>query len=377
MKRSKGDYSSSGVDYSKIDPLKKLAQSLAKTTSGNSDIKVVEESRGESAFVWEEEDCYKAFVIEGLGTKNLVADEMRKVTGQTLENEVLARPERTYYDQLAQDTVAMIVNDLVVVGAKPQIINAYFAAGSSDWFADEQRANDLTEGWTNACKLAGVVWGGGESPSLSGVINSDTIDLAGSAIGVIKPKERLTLGDKLTAGDSILLIESSGIHSNGLTLARAIAGKLPEEYGTKLTDGTIFGETLLIPTHIYTGFVKDLFDEEIDIHYMVNITGHGWRKLMRANRNFTYLISQIPPISPIFQFIQEKSAISDFDMYAIFNMGAGFAIYLPKGQVEKAQEIAKKNNLQSWNAGVVQVGPRQVVIKPKNITFKGETLNLR
>ncbi len=365
MKASKADFSSSGVDYSKIDPAKLLAQSLAKTTSLNSDIKVVEESWGESAFVWEEEDCFKALVIEGLGTKNLVADATRKITN------------KTYYDTLAQDTVAMIVNDLIVVGAKPQVINAYFAAGSSDWFADRTRVNDLTKGWADVCKLAGVVWGGGESPSLKDVINSDTIDLAGCAIGVIKPKERLTLGNKIQAGDSIILIESSGVHANGISLIRNIVQQLPEGFATKLPNGNILGEEILTPTHIYTKVVQDLFESGVDIHYMVNITGHGWRKLMRANRDFTYQISEIPPISPIFQFIQEKSANSDFDMYATFNMGAGFAIYLPEDQVEKAQIIVQKHNRKSWKAGVVEKGEKQIIIKPKNITFRGETLNLR
>lgn len=365
MNKQNSSYSKVGVDYSKIDSLKRLAQKLAKSTSANSDINVIEESRGGSAFVWEEEDCFRAFVIEGLGTKNLVADEMRKMMG------------KTYYDSLAQDTIAMIVNDLIVVGAKPQVLNAYFATGASDWFADEQRANDLAEGWAKACKLSGAVWGGGETPSLTGIINPDNIDLAGSAVGIIQPKDRLILGDKIQVGDSILLIESSGIHSNGLTLARSIAEKLSEGYSTKLLDGSSFGETLLTPTHIYVKFVKDLFEQGIDIHYMVNITGHGWRKLMRANREFTYLITQIPPIPPIFQFIQENSGSSDSDMYATFNMGAGFAIYLPEDQVEKVQEIAKKHNLKSWRAGVVEEGERQVIIKPKNIIFKGETLNLR
>lgn len=365
MNKQKVAYSPSGVDYSKIDPFKKLAQKFAKSTSENSKIKVIEESRGESAFVWEEQDSYRAFVIEGLGTKNLVADETRKITG------------KTYYDAIAQDSVAMIVNDLIVVGAQPQVISAYFASGRSEWFKDEVRVKDLIEGWANACNLAGVTWGGGETPSLKGIIEDNVIDLAGSAIGIIQPKERLTLGDKLTEGDAILLIESSGIHANGLTLARTLAQKLPAGYATKLADGTLYGESLLTPTNIYVGLVKDLFESGIDIHYMVNITGHGWRKLMRANKAFTYLITQIPPIPQIFKFIQEKSGNSDYDMYATFNMGAGFAIHLPQNDVEKVQQIAKKNNLKSWHAGTVRKGSKQVVIKPKNITFKGETLNLR
>lgn len=361
-------YSKTGVDYSIMDPLKKLAQQMGKQTSKNlstSDAKEIEESRGEAAYVWEEDDSYRAFVIEGLGTKNLVADENRKITG------------KTYYDAIAQDSVAMIVNDLIVVGAQPQVISAYFASGSSEWFKDEVRVKDLTGGWANACNLAGVTWGGGETPSLKGIIEDNVIDLAGSAIGIIKPKDRLTLGDKLTEGDAILLIESSGIHANGLTLARALAQKLPAGYATKLADGTLYGESLLTPTNIYVRLVKDLFEGGIDIHYMVNTTGHGWRKLMRANRNFTYLITQIPPTPPIFQFIQENSGNSDSEMYATFNMGAGFAIFLPPSEAEKAQEIAKKNNFKSWNAGFVEKGERQVIIKPKNITFKGETLNLR
>src|SRR3989344_5600770 len=142
--KNKIDYSKTGVNYSSLDPFKKLSQIHAKNTSINlttSGFSEVTESRGESAYVWEEEDCYRAFVLEALGTKNLIADEMRKITG------------KTYYDQIAQDTVAMIVNDLIVVGADPQVVNAYFAVGDSDWFSDEERSKDLVEGWQRACNL--------------------------------------------------------------------------------------------------------------------------------------------------------------------------------------------------------------------------------
>lgn len=376
MDKSKINYSSTGVNYNVMDPLKRLAQKAGQQTAINLDnqgLKEVSESRGESAFVWEEEGCYRAFVIEGLGTKNLVADEMAKTTG------------KTYYDAIAQDTVAAIVNDIITVGAIPQVINAYFGSGGPEWFSNTERSRALVEGWTKACNLAGATWGGGETPGLSGIINPQTLDLVGACIGVIKPKERLTLGDKLTSGDAILLLESSGIHANGLSLARAVAENLPQGYETLISDGTTYGATLLVPAHIYASLVKDLFDAGIDIHYMVNITGHGFRKLMRANQEFSYLITQIPPIPPIFQFIQEKSGNSDEEMYGNFNMGAGFAIYLPADQVQKAQSIAQKHNLKSWNAGTVNTGPKQVVIKPKNtspersrrITFKVETLGVR
>lgn len=368
MKKSKISYASTGVNYSIMDPLKKMAQAAGKQTSDNLlqfGIKEVEQSRGESAYVWEEQDYYRAFVIEGLGTKNLVADETAKITG------------KNYYDLVAQDTVAAIVNDILTVGALPQVINAYFAAGGQEWFADTKRSQALVEGWAKTCQMAGATWGGGETPGLKGIINPQTIDLAGACIGIIKPKERLTLGDKLAKGDTIILIESSGIHANGLSLARTVAENLPEKYAAKLTDGTSYGETLLIPTHIYVSLIKALFEASIDIHYMVNITGHGWRKLMRASKDFTYLISQIPPILLIFDFIQEHSGNNDKEMYGNFNMGAGFAIFLPAEQTEKAQDIITKQGFKSWNAGVVQTGPRQVIIKPRNITFGGETLDLR
>lgn len=362
-------YSSTGVIYEAMDPLKRLAQIKARTTSENLTrfgMREIEASRGESAYVWEEQDAHRAFVIEGLGTKNRVADETRKITG------------KTYYDQLAQDTVAMIVNDLIVVGAEPQVVNAYFAAGSSDWFADEERVKDLVEGWAKACNLAGAVWGGGETPTLKGIIESDTIDLSGSAVGMVKPKERLTLGDKLTPGDAILLIESSGIHANGLTLARTIASQLPNGYATKLSDGNQYGEALLTPTHIYAGLTRDLFEAGIDIHYMVNITGHGWRKLMRAERDLSYVIGEIPKPQPVFDFIQEHSGNDDEEMYGNFNMGAGFAVFLPEESVQLAQRLSKeKYNRAALKAGYVEEGEKQVIIQPKDLVFKKEDLGVR
>lgn len=361
-------YASTGVVYGAMDPLKRMAQMMARTTSGNLKrlgMSEVEASRGESAYVWEEQDCHRALVIEGLGTKNLVADEVRKFTG------------RTHYDDLAQDTVAMSVNDLITVGADPQVVNAYFAVGSSDWFKDEQRASDLVGGWARACNLSGAVWGGGETPTLRGIIEPDTIDLSGSAVGIIKPKGRLTLGHKLNPGDAILLVESSGIHANGLTLARVVAGNLEHGYETLLSNGITYGEALLSPTHIYAGLVRELFEQGVDIHYMVNITGHGWRKLMRAVRDLTYVVDNIFDPQPEFSLIQEQSRNDDREMYGNFNMGAGFTVFLPESDLLKAQAIAGRHSLRTLNAGYVDKGDRQVIIRPKNLVYQGKTLDVR
>lgn len=367
MKKRKLNYASS-VNYEALDPIKVLAQKRARLTSKNLKkfkMNEIPASRGESAYVWEEKDSYRAFVIEGLGTKNLVADEVCKFTG------------KTHYDAIAQDTVACIVNDLIPVGAKPLAINAYWSMYSYDFLKDEKRTEDLINGWKKACDKAGVSWGGGESQSLPDIVQKNKVELAGCGIGMIKPKKQLTLGDKLKAGDVILLVESSGIHANGLSLARTIASRLPKGYKTKLSNGKTFGESLLVPTHIYVNLVQNLFKAEIDIHYMVNITGHGWRKLMRANREFTYTIERVPKVHPLFKFIQEHSENNDEEMYGTFNMGAGFAIFLPSKQVQKAQKIAKKNGFKSLVSGFVQKGPKQVVIKPKNIVFASGSLEVR
>jgi phosphoribosylformylglycinamidine cyclo-ligase len=173
------------------------------------------------------------------------------------------------------------------------------------------------------------------------------------------------------------LVESNGIHANGLTLARQIALKVPDGYATKLSDGVMYGESLLRPTHLYSQLVQDIFAAGCEIHYMVNITGHGWRKLMRATKDFEYVLDEVPAPQPLFEFIQEHSGNDLTEMYGNFNMGAGFAIYLPKEHVSAAEKAAKKLGLKTWDAGVVKAGKKQVVIKPHKITFDGSSLEVR
>lgn len=361
-------YAAAGVNYGPLDAAKRLAQSLARDTSHHlqrTGGQEMEESRGESAYVWQEGSEYRAMVMEGLGTKNLVADAMRIVTG------------KTYYANVAQDTVAAIVNDLIVVGANPQVITPYWAVGSSDWFEDNERAGDLANGWRQACDMAGVTWGGGETPTLKGIVSPETIDLGGAAIGTIQQPEYLVLGDKLGSGDAILFVESNGVHANGLTLIRSIAENLPNGFATPMENSVLFGEAVLQPAHIYAALVRALQANGVDIHYMVNVTGHGWRKIMRSDKSFSYIINQIPDPQEVFKFIQQHGNLSDEDMYATFNMGAGFAIFVSAEQAERVIQLGQEQGLQILHAGEVQKGNRQVVIKPKGITFSSETLEVR
>ena len=111
---------------------------------------------------------------------------------------------------------------------------------------------------------------------------------------------------------------------------------------------------------------------------MANITGHGWRKIMRANRDFTYVIDRVPEPQQVFPFIQEHSNNSDEEMYGNFNMGAGFAVFMPEQSVKLAKQIARKQcGLNGEKVGYVENGPKQVVIRPKGLTFRSETLGVR
>lgn len=366
-------YKGTGVDYDPMDTFKRMAQLAARETAGNiarlndGEFQEFEASRGESAYLIEAGKSYLAHVEEGLGTKNLVADAMYTFTG------------KSYYDQIAQDCVAMIVNDMVTLGALPLSVAMHLAVGISSWFDDERRCRDIVLGWKKTCDLARCTWGGGETPTLKGIVRPGAAVLSGSAMGIVKPKERLIMSEKIQHGDVIIFLESSGIHANGLTLARKIEEKLPDSYMTKFHDGRTYGEVLLDPTHIYVGFVEDCLNAGVDIHYAVNITGHGWRKLMRATQPFTYVIDTLPSQHAIFDFLQEQDPVEVREMYGNYNMGAGFALYVAEKDVEwvMARSLNPDYDFHAVRAGRIENGDKKVAIQPVGIEFVGETLAIR
>ena len=256
-------YAKVGDNYNSKDPILNKVLTVAQKTNKNLVYKGYKElpfSRGESAFIWDQGDCYMAYVLECLGTKSLVADEMRKITG------------KTYYDIIAYDTVATFINDLTTVGANPLVVNAYWALGDNNWLKDKVRTSDFLRGWELACNDAGAVWGGGETPTLKGIIRKGTVDLAGSAVGIIKPKKRLICENKLKVGDRILLLKSNGLNANGLSLARAVAQKAKKGYGSVISNRIMFGEAILQKTNIYAQLIQKLLKHNCDIHYIVNLT---------------------------------------------------------------------------------------------------------
>lgn len=369
-------YAGTGVDYNVMDAFKREAQAAAASTDGNIQrfgFSVVEWTRGESVFLVKTPFGYLAHVEEGLGTKNLVADSL-----SIIAREVGNLQGKSYYGQISQDTVAMNVNDMITLGASPLSVAMHLAVGVSDWFDDEVRSSDLIDGWRRACNLSRCVWGPGETPTLKDIVIPNTVVLSCSALGIVPSEERL-IKRNVCHGDSIIFIESSGIHANGLTLARKIADGLPKGYLTELSDGRTYGETLLDPTYIYVALVEECLNQGIDIHYAVNITGHGWRKLMRLDESFTYVVERLPRQMPIFDFIQEHGNITDMEMFGNLNVGAGFALYVPPSDEEAVIKIARSVlGLDAWNGGYIeQSQEKKVVIVPKNLEFLGETLNIR
>ncbi|HUY06312.1 MAG TPA: AIR synthase related protein [Acidimicrobiales bacterium] len=360
-------YEGAGVDYAILDAAKRAAIGAATNTSLNAErlgALVDDRSRGESAVVVKLGEEQLGFVLECLGTKSMVASRFLKETGVDR------------FDSIGYDTVAAAVNDCVCVGALPFVVNAYFATGAAGFYAGSRHAS-LVEGFRQGCDDAGAAWGGGESPTLSGLIEADEIDLAASAIGRIPYGVAPILGERLVATDEIVIVSSSGLHANGASLVRMVADELPDGLGTLLPSGRSFGEVILDPALIYVRLVETLLLGSVDVHYLSHVTGHGLRKLMRANAEVTYRLTALPEVPEALSFLVAQAGLGAHEAYGTLNMGAGFAVYVAKGSGERVVSAAKDCGLKAILAGVVEEGPREVILEPVAVRFSGSELELR
>jgi phosphoribosylformylglycinamidine cyclo-ligase len=362
-------YESAGVRYDQLDAFKRACQLAAHATAGELSAHGYAEPatiRGESAYLIEAPDHYLAHVEEGLGTKNLVADAVQLATG------------RCFYREIAVDTVATIVNDLITCGALPISVAMHAAVGDSGWFADATRRQALVDGWAEGCRIAGAVWGGGETPTLRGVIRPEGIVLAGSAVGRIAPKSLRITGD-VRDGDTIIFLASSGVQTNGLSLCRLIAEELSEGYLTPVGEGGAYGEALLAPSVIYVAFVRECQRRGLKLNYAAHVTGHGWRKLMRLEEPFVYEIDRPRAVPALFKFLMEAGPVEPREAYATFNMGVGFAAYVDSRSADAVLAAAKAGGYDAWVAGRVKKegGRKAVVIPSLGISYEAESLQLR
>jgi phosphoribosylformylglycinamidine cyclo-ligase len=365
MSAGSADYKAAGVDYDALDEGKRSAMAKALATSpllAERGGRALDASRGEPAFAFDFDGRTLAFVVEGLGTKSVIARDL-------LERHGIDR-----FADVAYDTVAAIVGDLCCVGALPLVVNAYFATGASEWYAQAGRAASLLDGWQRACIDAGCTWGGGESPSLSGLVSERDVELAGAAVGAVPEGRRAILGDELAVGDEIVLVGSSGLHANGASLARMLAERLPEGYMTSLPSGRSLGEALLDPSVMYAVLVQALLQSDVPISYLSHITGHGLLKLMRRPQQLTYRIVELPEVPEVLAFLAEQVGLDDRAAYSTLNMGAGYAVYCAAGRGAEVVELAGSVGLAALVAGVVEAGPRRVILDPVGVEYAGEEL---
>jgi phosphoribosylformylglycinamidine cyclo-ligase len=362
------EYRRSGVDYEVLDEVKREAIALASATapllaaSGGTEISG---SRGSSAYVFEVQGSTLALVVEGLGTKSIIASEYLDATGVSR------------FADIARDGVAAIVNDVISVGANPLVVTAYFATGNASWYDNKDRALDLLNGWRAACEEAGAVWGGGESPALPGIVTPDAIELAGSALGLIPQGRRPVLGSDVAVGDKILLLPSSGLHANGASLARRVASKQPAGLLTELPSGRHLGDALLDPTRIYASFVRGLLASEIAPKFLNGITGHGFLKVMRADVSVRYEIHELPEVPEVLQYLVDRLEMPQAEAYSTLNMGAGYVAIVSPEDAHDALRVARDTGHDALIAGEVVEGERALAIPALGIEYRDDDLWLR
>jgi len=263
---------------------------------------------------------------DGVGTKVIISQMMKK------------------YDTIGIDCVAMNVNDVICTGAVPISFVDYIAANKNE----HEIFKKIVQGLVRGAKRAQVPIVGGETAIIPDIITGKEFmfDLAGMVVGILD-KQDIILGDMITPGDVIIGVKSSGLHSNGYSLARKV---LLSKYSLKdkiKGSGTI-GDALLEPTEIYVKPVLESL-EECDIHGLAHITGGSFSKLLRLKKT-GYMLDNMPDPQEIFQLIENEDVEKE-EMYKTFNMGIGFCLIAPEDEGELIEEIFKKHGLKSRQIG--------------------------
>lgn len=246
-------------------------------------------------------DVYLTLCTDGVGTKLLIAEELG------------------IWDSIGIDCIAMNVNDTICVGAEPMSFVDYIAIDRPD----EALTLEVGKGLEKGAALSNMDIVGGEIAVLPELVNG--LDISGTCLGFVDKKGLIT-GEGVLEGDVIVALRSSGIHSNGLTLARKVA----ESAGVALQDhvpelGRTLGMELLEPTEIYVNQVLSILKNH-EIRGMVNITGGGLRNFLRLRKGMRYIINDPVEAPPIFKLLKEWGPVSTREMYQTFNMGMGYAL---------------------------------------------------
>lgn len=265
------------------------------------------------------------------------------------------------HDTVGIDCVAMCVNDVVCAGAQPLFFLDYIACGKNN----PEKIAEIVKGVADGCVESGCALIGGETAEMPGFYPEDEYDLAGFTVGIVD-EEKILDKNNVKAGDVIIGLASSGVHSNGFSLVRKVfdidAGTTLKDYADVL--GKPLGETLLTPTILYVKPVLHVL-KEVNVKSIAHITGGGfYENLPRAyNETLNASITKGSwPILPIFNLLQEKGNIPEHDMFNTFNMGIGMAMIISPEDVEKTISILKESGVDAYQIGVMEEGDHSVVI---------------
>ena len=311
---AEGTYARAGVDQSRAgSAVSALVEVLAGIDTGRERRTAL--ASGHYAAVLRLDDTRGlALACDGVGTKVIVAEQLGRL------------------ETVGIDCIAMNVNDVICVGADPIAVLDYIAVEEPEPGALEQIALGLRRG----AEEAGVEIPGGELAVLPELIRGHPsphgFDLLGFCVGIVE-LEGMVTGRRVEAGDALIGLPASGIHSNGLTLARRVLGDLEEEVG-----GRTVGELLLEPTTIYVQAIRELVASEIDVRGLAHITGEGFLNLLRLEASVGYRIDAPLPVPSVFELIAERGAVEPAELYEVFNMGCGFCCVVPVADAEAAVE---------------------------------------
>jgi phosphoribosylformylglycinamidine cyclo-ligase len=266
-----------------------------------------------------------AFGTDGVGTKMVVAEQLGR------------------FGTIGIDCVAMNVNDLICVGAEPIAMLDFILCSN----ANAEICGQIGQGLRAGAEQAGVEIPGGEIAQVGDVVSG--WELTGSAIGVVA-LDAIVRGDRIEPGDALIGLPSSGLHSNGYTLARKVLAEVPmddERLGRPL------GDVLLEPTVIYVRAVLDLLDSGVDVHGLAHITGDGLNNLLRLSGDVGYALTDPLDVPPVFGLIQKLGGIGDEEMHEVFNMGLGFVCVVPEADAERATALLAGHHPGARQVGVV------------------------
>ena len=260
------------------------------------------------------------------------------------------------HNTIGIDCVAMCVNDIICGGGIPLFFLDYIACGKND----PERIAQIVEGVAEGCRQAQCALVGGETAEHPGLMPEEDYDLAGFAVG-IADQEKIIDGKRLAAGDALIGLASTGVHSNGFSLVRKVLDVEHADLTAPVAElgGKGLGETLLTPTRIYVRAVKALLEAGVDIHAISHITGGGfYENVPRMMTDGLTARIRLDTFSrpAIFDLIQKRGDIPQRDMYNTFNMGIGMILALPAAQAEQALALLKETGETAWQIGEVVPG---------------------